>query len=190
MSTSFMPCGLAGRASPYLRFIILDDLEMIMARLLVHGVCHRSHIRLAVSIMSMAHVSNLRRPGEPLRESLRHPAAGRGAGNDRLDELARLIKQDDSFAQSQAYGAADPHAHVEHAPNWLTAPAAQARGQVDEALQPSPPPKRRGGLTIAAVVGLAVFGTGAVFAYRAWTSPATTSEPPLINAEQSPAQPS
>ena len=140
--------------------------------------------------MSMAHVSNLRRPGEPLRESLRHPAAGRGAGNDRLDELARLIKQDDSFAQSQAYGAADPHARVEHAPNWLTAPAAQARGQVDEALQPSPPPKRRGGLTIAAVVGLAVFGTGAVFAYRAWTSPATTSEPPLINAEQSPAQPS
>jgi SPOR domain len=51
----------------------------------------------------------------------------------------------------------------------------------------APPPKRRGGLTtIAAVVGLAVFGTGAVFAYRAWTGPATTGEPPVINAEQSP----
>ena len=35
-------------------------------------------------------------------------------------------------------------------------------------------------------MGLAVFGTGAVFAYRSWTDPATTGEPPVIEAEQSP----
>lgn len=34
-----MPCGLAGRACPYLRFIIFDDPQMTMARLaLVQGV--------------------------------------------------------------------------------------------------------------------------------------------------------
>jgi hypothetical protein len=150
---------------------------------------------LAVCCMSMARDSNLRRTGEPYREPLRQPAAGQGAGNDRLAELARLIGQDDPFAQmgkrpQAPQGAADPHADAEHAPNWLARPA-QARGH-DEAFQPpgddyyeALPPKRRGGLTtIAAVVGLAVFGTGAVFAYRAWTGPATTGEPPVINAEQ------
>ena len=39
MSTSSMPCGLAGRACPYLRFIIFDDPQMTMARLaFVQGV--------------------------------------------------------------------------------------------------------------------------------------------------------
>jgi hypothetical protein len=51
------------------------------------------------------------------------------------------------------------------------------------------PEKRRGGMmTILAVVALAVFGTGAVFAYRAWTGPAKTGEPPVIKAEQGPAK--
>ena len=149
---------------------------------------------LAVCSMSMAHDSNLRRTGEPYRKPPRQPAAGQGAGNDPLAELARLIGQDDPFAQmgkrpQAPQGAADPHADAELAPNWLARP-----GQADEAPQPpgddyyeAPPPKRRGGLTtIAAVVGLAVFGTGAVFAFRAWTGPATTGDPPVINAEQSP----
>jgi SPOR domain len=141
----------------------------------------------------LARDSNLRRTGEPYREPLRQPAAGQGAGNDRLAQMGK---------RPQApQGAADPHADAEHAPNWLARPA-QARGH-DEAFQPpgddyyeALPPKRRGGLTtFAAVVGLAVVGTGAVFAYRAWTGPATTGEPPVINAEQSaskivPAQPS
>ena len=83
---------------------------------------------LAVCSMSMAHDSNLRRTGEPYREPLRQPAAGQGAGNDRLAELARLIGQDDPFAQmgkrpQAPQGAADPHADAEHAPNWLVRPA-------------------------------------------------------------------
>ena len=93
---------------------------------------------LAVCSMSIAHDSNLRRTGEPYRE----PAAGHGAGNDRLAELARLIGQDDPFAQmgkrpQAPQGAADPHADAEHAPNWLARPA-QARGQADEAPHEQP----------------------------------------------------
>jgi hypothetical protein len=147
----------------------------------------------AVCGMSMAHDFDLRRTDEPYREPPR-PAAGQGAGNDSLAELARLIEQEDPFAQmgkrlQAPQGAADPHADAEHAPNWLARPR-----QADEAAQPpgddyyeAPPQKRRGGLTtIAALVGLAVFGTGAVFAFRAWSDPATTGDPPVISAEQSP----
>jgi hypothetical protein len=148
---------------------------------------------LAVCSMSIAHDSDLRRTDEPYREPLRQPAGGQGAGNDRLADLARLIGQDDPFAQmgerpQAPQGAADPHADAEHAPNWLVRPAQAGAPQPpgDNSYE-APPPKRRGRLTaIAAVVGLAVFGTGAVFAFRAWTAPATTGEPPVINAEQSP----
>ena len=148
---------------------------------------------LAVCSMSIAHDSDLRRTDEPYREPPRQPAGGQGAGNDRLAELARLIGQDDPFAQmgkrpQAPQGAADPHADAEHAPNWLVRPAqAGAPQPPGDNYYEAPPPKRRGGLTtIAAVVGLAVFGTGAVFAFRAWTGPATTGDPPVINAEQSP----
>ena len=72
----------------------------------------------------MAHDSNLRRTGEPSRQ----PAAGQGASNDPLAELARLIGQDDPFAQmgkppQAPQVAVDPHADAEHAPNWLVRPA-------------------------------------------------------------------
>ena len=141
----------------------------------------------------MAHDSNLRRTGEPYREPPRQPAADQGAGNNPLAELGHLIGQDDPFAQmgerpQAPQGAADPHAEAEYAPNWLAQPAqAGAPQPPGDYYYEAPPQKRRGGLTtIAAVVGLAVFGTGAVFAYRAWTGPATTGEPPVINAEQSP----
>jgi hypothetical protein len=147
----------------------------------------------AVCTMNIAHDSDLRRTDELYRKPPGQPAGGQGAGNDRLADLARLIGQDDPFAQmgerpQAPQGAADPHADAEHAPNWLVRPAqAGAPQPPGDNYYEAPPPKRRGRLTaIAAVVGLAVFGTGAVFAYRAWTGPATTGEPPVINAEQSP----
>src|SRR5262245_34060173 len=130
------------------------------------------------SSMSMAHDSNLRCTGDPYREPPRQPATGQGAANDLLAELARLIGQDEPFAQvgkrpQAPQSAADPHADAEHAPNWLARPDQPPGDDYYEA----PPPKRRGRLTtVAAVVGLAMFGTGAVFAHRAWTGPATTGE--------------
>jgi hypothetical protein len=48
-------------------------------------------------------------------------------------------------------------------------------------------PRRRGGLlTVAAVLALAVVGTGAAFAYRTYVGSARTGEPPIIRADNSP----
>jgi hypothetical protein len=57
-------------------------------------------------------------------------------------------------------------------------------GTYDEA----PPEKKRGGLrTVAALVALAIVGTGGALGYRAWTSPSGAGgEPPVIKAEQGP----
>jgi hypothetical protein len=60
--------------------------------------------------------------------------------------------------------------------------------QGEESYDEAPPAKRRGGLTtVAAVVALAILGTGGVYAYRAWTGPSgVAGEPPVIKAEQAP----
>ncbi len=48
-------------------------------------------------------------------------------------------------------------------------------------------PKRRGGLvTVAFVLALAVVGTGAAFAYRAYVGSPRSSEPPIIKADAGP----
>ena len=51
-----------------------------------------------------------------------------------------------------------------------------------------PAPKRRGGIaTVAAVLALAVVGTGAAFAYRTYVgTPRNSGEPPIIKADTSP----
>jgi SPOR domain len=47
--------------------------------------------------------------------------------------------------------------------------------------------KRRGGLvTVAAVIALAVVGTGAAFAYRTYVGSTRSSEPPIIKADNTP----
>jgi SPOR domain len=58
----------------------------------------------------------------------------------------------------------------------------------EETYDEAPPEKKRGGLrTVAALVALAIVGTGGALGYRAWTSPsATGGEPPVIKAEQGP----
>jgi hypothetical protein len=53
--------------------------------------------------------------------------------------------------------------------------------------EPEEQPRRRGGLlTVAAVLALAVVGTGAAFAYRTYVGSAHTGEPPIIKADNSP----
>jgi SPOR domain len=48
-------------------------------------------------------------------------------------------------------------------------------------------PKRRGGLiTVAAVLALAVVGTGAAFAYRTYVGSTRSGEPPIIKADNAP----
>jgi SPOR domain len=83
--------------------------------------------------MSMAHDSNVRRSDDPYRDPPR-PSAG-GQGNDPLAELARLIGQDDPFAdlnKRRAQGAAAPQQDTgQGAPDWL-ARGDQGRGRADE----------------------------------------------------------
>jgi hypothetical protein len=208
----------------------------------------------------MAH-DKLRRSDEPYRDTQRQPD-GQGAGSDPLAELARLIGQDDPFAdlgKKRAQGATGgPVDAGLTAPDWLARGDQAGRGQAhegyaydqqaagqepydqydpryadpqyasseayqgayaqgayaadgsqnpdygydneayyDDGQQPPDgdgydqpvPEKRRGGvMTVLAVVALAVFGTGAVFGYRAWTGPAKTGEPPVIKAEQGPSK--
>ena len=50
-----------------------------------------------------------------------------------------------------------------------------------------PAPKRRGGMTtVVAVLALAVFGTGAAFAYRTYVGSPRSGEPPIIRADTGP----
>jgi hypothetical protein len=97
---------------------------------------------------------------------------------------------DPQYAGSEAYqgayaadGSQNPDCGYENDPYYGDG---HQPPQGDDYDQP-PPEKRRGGLmTVAAVVALAVFGTGSVFAYRAWTGPTKSGEPPVIKAEQTP----
>lgn len=53
--------------------------------------------------------------------------------------------------------------------------------------EPAPAPKRRGGLmTVAAVMALAVVGTGGAFAYRTFVGSPRSGEPPVIKADTGP----
>jgi SPOR domain len=65
--------------------------------------------------------------------------------------------------------------------------AFQEEGYEDEEAEDEPEPKRRGGLMkVAAVLALAVIGTGAAFAYRTYVGSSRTGEPPIIKADNSP----
>jgi hypothetical protein len=65
--------------------------------------------------------------------------------------------------------------------------AYQDEGYEDEEAEEEPEPKRRGGLmTVAAVLALAVVGTGAAFAYRTYVGSSRSGEPPIIKADNSP----
>jgi hypothetical protein len=190
----------------------------------------------------MAQDTNLR----SIRSDETYAPAQGGRGNDPLAELARLIGQNDPFAdlpRPDSRGQGRQQAS-QTAPEWLARnadPAAyedptsrrapqgyedqrdgryadasyqdpqgaygpegtdsaygyeanayydddQLPPQGEETYEEAPPEKRRSGLTtIAALVALAIVGTGSVYAYRAWTGPSGAGgEPPVIKAEQTP----
>jgi hypothetical protein len=62
-------------------------------------------------------------------------------------------------------------------------PYAYEDGYEDE---PEPVRKRSGLLTVAAVLALAVVGTGAAFAYRTYVGGAKSGDPPIIKADNTP----
>ncbi|WP_291861847.1 SPOR domain-containing protein [Bradyrhizobium sp.] len=71
-----------------------------------------------------------------------------------------------------------------HDPAYADDPYAYQDGYGEDAEEPV---KKRGGLmAVAVVLALAVVGTGAAFAYRAYTGSSRSGEPPIIKADNSP----
>jgi len=85
------------------------------------------------------------------------------------DALYGQIESSEDFQRDPAYPG-DPYAY---------------QGAYDE--EPEDQPRKRGGMiTVAALLALAVVGTGAAFAYRSFMSSPRSGEPPIIKADNSP----
>jgi len=99
---------------------------------------------------------------------------------DEADGQADPARYDDAL-----YGQLENGAHdFQREPAYPDDPYAYQDGYEDE---PEEQPKRRGGLmTVAAVLALAVIGTGAAFAYRTYVGSPRSGEPPIIKADNSP----
>jgi sporulation related protein len=96
------------------------------------------------------------------------------------DQQADPSRYDDALYGQLESGAQD----FQREPTYPDDPYAYQDGYEDE---PEEAPKRRGGLlTVAAVLALAVVGTGAAFAYRTYLGPSHSGEPPVIRADNSP----
>jgi hypothetical protein len=93
---------------------------------------------------------------------------------------------DPSRYDDALYGRLDPGDHEsQHDPAYADDAYAYQDGYGDGA--EDQPQKRRGGLvTVAAVLALAVVGTGAAFAYRTYIGSPRSGEPPIIRADAGP----
>ena len=108
------------------------------------------------------------------QEDYREPAY------DEAEEQADPSRYDDALYGQLESGAQD----FQREPAYPDDPYAYQDGYEEE---PEEQPKRRGGLLkVAAVLTLAVVGTGAAFAYRSYVGSARTGEPPIIKADNSP----
>jgi hypothetical protein len=92
---------------------------------------------------------------------------------------------DPSRYDDALYGQIENGAHdFQREPAYPDDPYAYQDGYEDEQ---EDRPKRRGGMmTVAAVLALAVIGTGAAFAYRSYVGSPRSGEPPIIKADNSP----
>ncbi len=99
---------------------------------------------------------------------------------DDAEGQADSSRYDDALYGQLENGAQD----FQREPAYPDDPYAYQDGYEDE---PEERPKRRGGLmTVAAVLALAVIGTGAAFAYRTYVGSPRSGEPPIIKADNTP----
>jgi hypothetical protein len=116
----------------------------------------------------------------PLHRYAAQPAAHHDDYHEQGDEQADPSRYDDALYGQIESGAQD----FQREPAYPDDPYAYQDGYEDE---PEEAPRRRGGLlTVAAVLALAVVGTGAAFAYRTYVGSARSGEPPIIRADNSP----
>jgi hypothetical protein len=123
----------------------------------------------------------------------------------RPQAAARDVAHESQYAAHEPHAGRDFAAHDQHAEPYqpddryrVALPSGDYEGDGYYAEDGHMPPqgeegpianKRRGGIvTIAAVLGLAVIGTAGAFGYRAFTSPGSSSSPPVIKADPAPAK--
>jgi hypothetical protein len=110
-----------------------------------------------------------------------HQGDDHEASYEQAEEHADPSRYDDALYGQIGSGAQD----FQRDPAYPDDPYAYQDGYDED--QEEPRPKRRGGLlTIAAVLALAVVGTGAAFAYRTFVGSPRSGEPPIIKADNSP----
>jgi len=101
------------------------------------------------------------------------------ADHRHADQQADPSRYDDAL-----YGQIESGQDYQREPAYPDDPYAYQNAYEEE---PEEPPRRRGGLiTVAAVLTLAVLGTGAAFAYRNFVGSPRSGEPPIIKADNSP----
>ncbi|ABE40022.1 Sporulation related [Rhodopseudomonas palustris BisB5] len=83
------------------------------------------------------------------------------------------------------YGQLDP-AQVRPDANYPEAPYGYDDGYAEEPDSRAYKPRRNNMMTVAAVLALAVIGTGGAFAYRTFSGGGRSGEPPVIKADTSP----
>jgi len=108
-----------------------------------------------------------------------HQAGHHSADDDQAEGHDDRSRYDDALYGKLENGAED----FQRDPAYPDDPYAYQ----DEYEEEEQPRKRRGGLiTVAAVVALAVVGTGAAFAYRTYVGSPSSGDPPIIRADNSP----
>ena len=110
-----------------------------------------------------------------------HQGDDQEASYDQAQQHADPSRYDDALYGQIESGAQD----FQRDPAYPDDPYAYQDGYDED--QEEQRPKRRGGLLmIAAVLALAVIGTGAAFAYRTFVGSPRSGEPPIIKADNSP----
>lgn len=94
--------------------------------------------------------------------------------------------QDDRYDEA-LYGAAEPATEPQYAEQHGYNPGYTNDGYDDpDAYAEQRKPRRKGLVTVAAVLALAVVGTGGAFAYRNFVGASRSGEPPVIKADPAP----
>ena len=104
---------------------------------------------------------------------------------DEPQQYADEPQQDPSRYDDQLYGRLETGEHdYQRDPAYPDDPYAY-QGEYEEE-EPAPKKRSSGLMTVAAVLALAVVGTGAAFAYRTFVGSPRSGEPPIIRADNSP----
>jgi hypothetical protein len=124
-------------------------------------------------------------PNSPTHET---PAQGYQARAQDYDEPPQQYAdeplQDPSRYDDALYGRLETGEHdYQRDPAYPDDPYAY-QGEYEE--EPAPKKRSSGLMTVAAVLALAVVGTGAAFAYRTFVGSPRSGEPPIIKADNSP----